>query len=71
MNKTLSGCIGKVVASHADAEVARSSPAEGALIYTMHEAVSKSQGVLPMRVRGATSKLDQPSLTLLSVADCG
>ena len=38
MNKsfsyTLSGHIGKVVASHA--EVARSSPAEVALIYTMH-----------------------------------
>ena len=34
---TLSGRIGKVVASHA--EVARSSPAEVALIYTMHEAL--------------------------------
>ena len=32
---TLSGRIGKVVASHA--AVARSSPAEVALIYTMHE----------------------------------
>ena len=35
---TLSGRIGKVVASHA--AVARSIPAEVALIYTMHEALS-------------------------------
>ena len=35
---TLSGHIGKVVASHA--EVARSSPAEVTLIYTMHLAVN-------------------------------
>ena len=34
---TLSDRIGKVVASHA--AVARSSPAEVALIYTMHEAL--------------------------------
>ena len=34
---TLSGRISKVVASHA--EVARSVPAEVALIYTMHEAL--------------------------------
>ena len=34
---TLSGRIGKVVASHA--AVARSSPAEVALIYTMHVAL--------------------------------
>ena len=34
---TLSGLIGKVVASHA--AVARSSPAEVALIYTMHVAL--------------------------------
>ena len=34
---TLSGAIGKVVASHA--AVARSIPAEVALIYSMHEAV--------------------------------
>ena len=33
----LSGRIGKVVASHAEA--ARSIPAEVALIYTMHEAL--------------------------------
>ena len=29
-----------------------------------------AQGVLPMRVGGATSQLDLPSLTPLSVADC-
>ena len=34
---TLSGRIGKVVASHA--AVARSVPAEVALLYTMHEAL--------------------------------
>ena len=34
-NGTLSGRIGKVVASHA--EVARWNPAEASLIYTMHE----------------------------------
>ena len=34
---TLSGRIGKVVASHA--AMARSSPAEVALVYTMHEAL--------------------------------
>ena len=49
--------IGKVVTSHA--AVARSIPAEVALIYTMHEA---------LRVGGATSQLDIPSLTTLSVA---
>ena len=56
--------MGKVVASHA--AVARSSPAEVALIYT-----PGAQGVLPMRVGGATSQLDLPSLTPLSVAGCG
>ena len=30
-----------------------------------------AHGVLPMRVGGATSQLDQPSLTPLSVAGCG
>ena len=58
---TLSGLIGKVVASHA--AVARSIPAEVALIC--------AQGVLPMRVGGATSQLDLPSLPKLSVAGCG
>ena len=59
-------CIGKVVASHA--AVARLSPAELALFYTIHVALG---GVLPMRAGGATSKLDLPSLTPLSVAGCG
>ena len=62
---TLSGRIGKVVASHA--AVARSIPDAVALIYTMH----RRWGVLPMRVGGATSQLDLPSLTPLSVASCG
>ena len=57
---TPSGRIGKVVASHAAVE--RASPAEVALIYTW---------VLPMRVGGATSQLDLPSLTPLTVACCG
>ena len=30
-----------------------------------------AQGVLPMRVGGATSQLDLPSLTPVSVAGCG
>ena len=30
-----------------------------------------AQGLLPMRVGGATSQLDLPSLTTLSVAGCG
>ena len=30
-----------------------------------------AQGVLPMRVGGATSQLDLPSLTPLTVAGCG
>ena len=61
----MSGSIGKVVASHA--AVARSSSADVALIYTMHVALR----VGPMRVGGATSQLDLPSLTPLSVASCG
>ena len=62
---TLSGRIGKVVASHA--AVARSNPAECTDLYYARGA----QGVLPMRVGGATSQLDVPSLTPLSVAGCG
>ena len=62
---TLSGRIGKVVASHA--AVARSSPAECTDLYYARGA----QGVLPKRVGGATSQLDLPSLTQLSVAGCG
>ena len=68
---TLSGRIGKVVASHAEGcKVARSIRGCGwaAPIYTMHEAL---RGVLPMRVGGPTSQLDLPSLTPLSVAGCG
>ena len=49
-----------MVASHAAG--ARSVPVEVALI---------TQGVLPMKVGGATSQLDLPSLTPLSVAGCG
>ena len=63
---TLSGRIGKVVASHA--AVARSIPAEVALIYTMHEALT---GYTAHEGGGATSQLDLPSLMSLSVAGCG
>ena len=61
----LSGRIGKVVASHA--AVARSSPAEVGLIYTMHEELRgpAHEG------GGVTSQLDLPSLTPLSVAGRG
>ena len=56
-----------MVASHAT--VARSSPADVALISTMHVALDR--GVLPMRVGGATSQLDLPSLMPFFVASCG
>ena len=62
---TLSGRIGKVVASHA--AVARSIPLRCTDLYYARDA----QGELPMRVGDATSQLDLPSLTPLSVADCG
>ena len=62
---TLSGRIGKVVASHA--AVARSIPLRCTDLYYARGA----QRVLLMRVGGATSQLDLPSLTPLSVADCG
>ena len=62
----LSGRICKVVASHA--AVARLSPAELALIYTLHMAL---RGYYPCGWGGATSQLDLPSLTPLSVAGCG
>ena len=55
-----------MVASHA--AVARSSPAE---VCTDLYYASGAQGVLPMRTGGATSQLDLPSLTPLSVAGCG
>ena len=61
----LSGRIGKVVASHA--AVARSIPLRCTDLYYARGA----QGVLPMRVGCATSQLDLPSLTPLSVAGCG
>ena len=62
---TLSGRIGKVVASHA--AVARSIPLRCTDLYYARG----PQGVLPMRGGGATSQLDLPSLTPLSVAGCG
>ena len=62
---TLSGRIGKVVASHV--AVARSILLRCTDLYYARGA----QGVLPMRVGGATSQLDLPSLTPLSVAGCG
>ena len=62
---TLSGRIGKVVASHA--AVARSIPLRFTDLYYARGA----QGALPMRVEGATNKLDLLSLTPLSVAGCG
>ena len=62
---TLSGHIGKVVALHA--AVARSMPLRCTDSYYARDA----QGVLPIRVGGATSQLDLPSLTPLSVAGCG
>ena len=62
---TLSGRIGKVVASHA--AVARSIPPEVAPIYNMHEA----PGGTAHEVGGATSQLDLPSLTPLFVVGCG
>ena len=65
---TLSGRIGKVVASHA--EVARSIPAVELRLHRFILCTRRS-GVLPMRVGVATSRLDLESLTLLSVAGCG
>ena len=59
---TLSGRIGKMVASHA--EVARSSPAGCTDLYYARGA----HFVLPMKVGDATSQLDLLSLTPLSVA---
>ena len=62
---TLSGRIGKVVVSQA--AVARSIPLRCTDLYYARGA----QGALPKRVGGATSQLDLPSLTPLSVAGCG
>ena len=65
MSLSLGGRIGKVIASHA--AVTRSSPAECTDLHYARGA----HGVLPMRVGGATSQLDLPSLTPLYVAGCG
>ena len=54
-----------MVASHA--AVARSIPLRCTDLYYARGA----HGVLPMRVGGATSQLDLPSLAPLSVAGCG
>ena len=62
---TQSGYIGKVVVSHA--EVARSSPAEVALI----KLCTWCSGGTAHEGGGVTSQLDLPSLTPLSVAGCG
>ena len=53
---TLSGRIGKVVALPRMLNYARGT---------------RGGGALPMRVGGATSQLDLPSLTALSIAGCG
>ena len=53
-NATLSGRIGKVVASHA--EVARWNPTEAALIYSMHEALRGTANL----GGNATRQLDLP-----------
>ena len=37
----------------------------------LHRFIPCTQGVLPMRVGGANSQLDLPSLTPLSITDCG
>ena len=69
-NYTLSGRIGKVVASHAEGcKVADRIPA----LAELHRFIlcTGAQGVLPVRVRGVTSQLDLPSLMPLSVADYG
>ena len=67
---TLSGRIGKVVASHA--AVARLIPAEVALIYTMHE-VLLSGGTAHEGggCNCSTSHLDLQSLMPLFIAGCG
>ena len=64
----LGGRIGKVVASHAEGCKIESQLWLGCtdLYYARG-----TQGLLPMWVGGATSQLDLPSLTPLSVAGCG
>ena len=62
---TLSGCIGKVVASHA--AVALSSPVKCTDLYYAWG----TQGILPMRVGGATSQLDHRLWCHCPKAGCG
>ena len=65
---TLSGRIGKVVASHAERCTFESRLW---LSCTDLYYARGAQRVQPMRVGGAPSQLDLPSLTPLSVAGCG
>ena len=65
---TLSDRIGKVVASHDDGcKIESRLWLSSTDLYYARGA----QGVLPIRVGGATSQLDLPSLTPLSVASGG
>ena len=65
---TLSGRIGKLSASYADAEGCRVDPGSGCTdLYNEPGA----QGVLPMKEGGTTSQLDLPNFRPLSVAGCG
>ena len=69
-NNTLSGGVGlaypwtRVRAPIAATSLAICKP-------ELHRAIRGAQGVLPMRVGGATSQTDQPSLMPLSVASFG
>ena len=65
---SLSGRIGKVVASHAEGcKIEYRLWLSSTDLYLARGA----QRVLPMMMGGATSQLDLPSLTILSVAGCG
>ena len=66
--QTLSSRIGKVVTSHAEGCKIKSRLW---LSCTDLYYARGAQGVLPMRVEGATSQLDLPPLTPLSIAGCG
>ena len=75
---TLSGRIGKLVASHAEGyKVARSNIPAVAELHRFILCTRRSGGtakaflVLPMRVGRANSQLYLPSLTPFSVAGCG
>ena len=65
---TLSGCIGKAVASHAEGCKIES---QLWLSCTNLYSAQCAQAVLPMRVCGCYLSLDLPSLMPLSVAPCG